>query len=315
MNELEKPLIVIKIGSSSIVKHEGNNTDIDLNKISGLCKSINELRDSGHRVILVSSGAVAAGTHIVGIERPKSNDLKGLAACAAIGQPQLMTLYSKFAKELGFIFAQVLLTRSDFHDQDALDYLERTFESLFELGVVPLVNENDVVSNRELNFGDNDGISALITILLKADKFVLLTDQEGLLDKDPNEHDDAKLIEDIDVYLPSMVDQHASMSEYGSGGHGTKVAASDLATYACADLVAHIANSKKADSIVNILNSTEKSTRIKAKNTGLLSPIEAYEIFGELEKGRQEGRPLAKRGRIGLRTKGVQQIIFRNTCN
>ena len=261
MNELEKPLIVIKIGSSSIVKHEGNNTDIDLNKISGLCKSINELRDSGHRVILVSSGAVAAGTHIVGIERPKSNDLKGLAACAAIGQPQLMTLYSKFAKELGFIFAQVLLTRSDFHDQDALDYLERTFESLFELGVVPLVNENDVVSNRELNFGDNDGISALITILLKADKFVLLTDQEGLLDKDPNEHDDAKLIEDIDVYLPSM------------------------------DLVAHIANSKKADSIVNILNSTEKSTRIKAKNTGLLSPIEAYEIFGELEKGRQEGRP------------------------
>ena len=97
MNELEKPLIVIKIGSSSIVKHEGNNTDIDLNKISGLCKSINELRDSGHRVILVSSGAVAAGTHIVGIERPKSNDLKGLAACAAIGQPQLMTLYSKFS--------------------------------------------------------------------------------------------------------------------------------------------------------------------------------------------------------------------------
>ena len=285
------PLIVIKIGSSSIVKHNGDNTEIDEAKIANLTSSIHDLKNRGFRVLLVSSGAVAAGAHILKIPRPKPDDIKGLAACASIGQPQLMSFYTEHAEKSGFVFSQVLLTRSDFHNQGALDYLEQTITSLFELGVVPILNENDVVSNRELNFGDNDGIASLVTVLLKANKFILLTDQDGLLDKDPNKHSDAKLIETIEEFTSSMVDEDAKLSSFGSGGAGAKVVAVDLATYANPGLEAFIANSNLADRVIDILEGKINSTRIKVKKTKTLKPVEAYEVFSRLETDKQNGNP------------------------
>lgn len=290
ITELDKELVVVKIGSTSVVRKNVDGTvGIDSERIAGLCKSIKDLRDLNYRVLVVSSGAVAAGAQHLKVARPNSADQPGLSACAAIGQPLLMKIYSDVSAMYGFDVGQVLPMRSNFHEKDSLDKLKSTFDKLFMLGIVPIVNENDPVSTAELKFGDNDGIAALVSILLKASKFILLTDQDGILDKDPNKFKDAKLIEVITKFESQMVDNNAELSAFGSGGAGTKVAAADLASYSNSNDHVFIANSNKSAHLREILNGEIISTRVEVSRTGVLSPIDAYEVFNQLELAKQRG--------------------------
>ena len=293
MSNLEKPLIVIKIGSSSIVKRdESGETVIDVDKLVALCKSVKDLMDAGNRVLIVSSGAVAAGAHVLKMDRPKSSDVKTLSACAAVGQPQLMKLYSEAARTFGFITAQALLMRPDFHNPEALEKLTGTLETLYKFeNVVPILNENDVTSNAELDFGDNDGIAALVAIMLSAEKIIFLTDQDGIMDKDPNKHADAQLVELISEFTSEMVNPNASKSEFGSGGHGTKVPALDLATYANPNLIGYVANSNRAGELKNIIDGEVACTKVLVNKNEKLSPEKAYEIFTNMKQASDANKP------------------------
>lgn len=293
MNNLDKPLIVVKIGSSSIVKRDDKGeTVIDVDKLIALCKSVKDLMDSGNRVLIVSSGAVAAGAHRLNMDRPKASDSSSLSACAAVGQPQLMMIYSKIAESFNFVVAQALLMRSDFHSSSAMENLTGTLETLFTFdNVVPILNENDVTSNDELNFGDNDGIAALIAIMLEADKIIFLSDQDGFMDKDPNVYSDAKLIETISEFSSEMVNPNASKSEFGSGGHGTKVPALDLATFANPKLIGYIANSNRAGELKNIIEGKVTCTKVLVSNNQKLSAESAYDLFAKMKIAAQANSP------------------------
>ncbi|PZO13256.1 MAG: glutamate 5-kinase, partial [Leptolyngbya foveolarum] len=176
--------IVVKIGTSSLTRAETGH--LALATLGRLVETLCELRSAGHRVVLVSSGAIGVGCARLGItERPKSMALK--QAVAAVGQGRLMRVYDDFFTSLSQPIAQVLLTRSDLAQRSRYVNSDRTFRQLLKLGVIPIVNENDTVATDEIKFGDNDTLSAMVASLIHADYLFLLTDVDQLYSADPRQ--------------------------------------------------------------------------------------------------------------------------------
>ena len=232
-----KQRIVIKIGSSSLVHRETGR--LNLHKIEILAREVSDLRNQGKDIVIVSSGAIAVGRSSMGIE--KLHTLKQKQACAAIGQVKLMMIYQKLFSEYGQTTAQILLTKQTMLDGESRENARNTFEELFSLGVIPIVNENDTVETYDIRFGDNDRLSAIVTALIHADLLILLSDIRGLYTDDPKANPDAEFITEVDRLDETIHNMAKSStgSSFGTGGMATKLSAAEIATAAGADMITH----------------------------------------------------------------------------
>jgi glutamate 5-kinase len=223
---MEKKRIVVKIGSSSLTNTKG---EIDQEKLTDHVHAVAALRQEGHEVLLVSSGAVAAGFARLGYPtRPIT--LKGKQAAAAVGQSLLIQSYIEKFSEFDIISAQILLTRHDFAKRDRYKNAFATLTELLERGILPVINENDTVSVAELTFGDNDMLSALVSGLVHADQLIVLTDINGLYDSNPRENPDAIRINHLEKVSDEMLEvAGGSGSTVGTGGMKSKLIAAKLA--------------------------------------------------------------------------------------
>ena len=222
-------LWVIKIGTSIIRGTENISTEEVIKK---LCNQINNFITKGNKVVLVTSGAVGLGCKKLSLkQRPK--ELSDLQAMAAIGQVNLMSLYEKEMNKKGVNVAQILITKADFNTRDSFNNASKTLKRLISLDVIPIVNENDTVANEELKYGDNDTLSALVSVALNADKLILLTDIENLYSKDPKTNNDAKPIKEVNnnelkkIKEKNIENLH---NKWGTGGISTKLTAAEIAT-------------------------------------------------------------------------------------
>jgi glutamate 5-kinase len=224
--------IVVKIGTSSLTQPETGL--LALSTIASVAETLSQLRREGHRVILVSSGAVGVGCARLGLkERPKAIALK--QAVAAVGQGRLIRVYDDLFTTLQQPIAQVLLTRNDLVERSRYLNILNTFNELLELGVIPVVNENDTVAVEELKFGDNDTLSALVASLVKADWLFLLTDVDQLYTADPRSVPDASaiaLVDSIEELNKLQLQTGTQGSKWGTGGMVTKISAARIATTA-----------------------------------------------------------------------------------
>lgn len=222
--------IAIKIGTSSLTTPTGQ---LALSTIATLVEVAVGLRRQGHRVLLVSSGAVGVGRVRLGLhERPKT--LAAKQAIAAVGQGRLMRIYDDLFANLQQPIAQVLLTRRELMERGSYVNASNTFRELFDLGVVPIVNENDTVAVEELKFGDNDTLSALVASLVEADWLFILTDVDRLYSADPRFNPTASPIDRVapEELATLQIDAGSSSSQWGTGGMATKLAAARIATRA-----------------------------------------------------------------------------------
>ena len=236
----DKKRIVIKIGSSSLTHSETGR--LNLRKLEVLARELSDLRNQGKDVILVSSGAIATGVAALGMHA-KPTELKGKQACAAVGQARLMMIYQKLFSEYNQLSAQILMTKNTMVNNVNRKNAQNTFDELLNLGVIPIVNENDSISTYELQnlekFGDNDTLSAMVAALVRADLLILLSDIDGLFTDDPNTNPDAKFIdvvENLDDNLLNM-GKGTSGSKVGTGGMATKLTAAQIASAAGVDMV------------------------------------------------------------------------------
>ena len=213
--------IVVKIGSSTLTHDEGH---LNLRRIEALVKTLSDFKNQGHQVVLVSSGAVSAGVARVGTHRPTCTAEK--QAMAAVGQSELMKLYSRFFSDYGHTVAQILLTKDVMDNPVRRSAAEDTFRTLLEMGCIPIVNENDSVSTEGINFGGNDTLSAYVALVCHADLLINLSDVEGLYDSDPRQNPNASLlsrVERIDERILSMAGGAGTVR--GTGGMATKLQA------------------------------------------------------------------------------------------
>ena len=220
--------VVVKIGTSSITDASGA---IELDAVEKLCAELAQVRATGERVVLVSSGAIAAGLPAMGMTT-RPGDLATLQAIAAVGQSRLMRTYDDVLGRLGIVAGQVLLAPLDFVHRQQYLHARQTITRLLDLGVLPIVNENDAIADDEIRFGDNDRLAALVAHLIGASTLVLLTDTPGMFTADPRLHEDASLIEEI-VEVDHELERLAggSGTARGSGGMASKLAAAKIAAW------------------------------------------------------------------------------------
>ena len=226
----DKQRIVIKIGSSSLTHPDTGY--LDLIKLEVLVREISDLRNQGKDVILVSSGAIMVGSKTMGYDR-KPSKMAQKQACAAIGQAKLMMIYQK-------LFAsQILMTKHTILNNLNRLNAKNTFEELLRMGAIPIVNENDTISTYEIEFGDNDTLSAVVSAMVGADLLILLSDIDGLFTDDPHKNPEAKFIdvvEELDEHLLSM-GKGSTGSNVGTGGMATKLTAAEIASAAGTDMI------------------------------------------------------------------------------
>lgn len=216
--------IVVKIGSSTLTHEAGH---LNLRRIEALVKTLSDFKNGGKQVVLVSSGAVSAGVAKMGTHRPRCTAEK--QAMAAVGQSELMKIYSRFFSDYGHTVAQILLTKDVIDQPDRRAAAEDTFRTLLEMGCIPIVNENDSVSTEGINFGGNDTLSAYVALVCHADLLINLSDVDGLYDSDPRKNPDAKLIErvqGVDEKILAMAG--GAGTERGTGGMATKLQAARI---------------------------------------------------------------------------------------
>ena len=220
--------VVVKIGSQVLSSPEG----IEEGRIKGLARDLAQLHDQGKEVVLVSSGAVAAGMTRLGLkERPKTIPQK--QALAAVGQIKLMALYERCFSRFNKNVAQVLLTHEDLANRSRYLNAKHTLQTLLDLSIIPVVNENDTVAVEEMKFGDNDHLSSLVATLLEADLLIILSDVDGVYDRDPRVHEGAQLISLIENIKSAKARLGGkSQSLYGTGGIATKISAAEKAAAA-----------------------------------------------------------------------------------
>ncbi len=255
-------MIVVKIGTSSLTLTETGN--LALSTIASLVETLTNLRQEGNKVILVSSGAVGVGcARLCLTERPRNLNIK--QAIAAVGQGRLIRIYDDLFSNLGQPIAQILLTRRDLMDRNSYLNANNTFNALFELGVIPIVNENDTVATEELKFGDNDTLSALVASLVEADWLFLLTDVDKLYSADPRIVPSAIPIDLVnnDEFEQLEVNVGNSGSGWGTGGMITKLRAAKIGSSAGVTTV--ITNGKTPSNIPKIIAGDAIGTRFIAQ--------------------------------------------------
>jgi glutamate 5-kinase len=222
-------IVVVKIGTSSLTDEHG---EIALHVIEKLCAEVAGLRGQGHKVIVVTSGAIAAGLPPLGLGGNRPSDLPTLQAVSAVGQGRLVRVYDDVLARHNLVSGQVLLAPLDFVHRQQYLHARQTLTRLLDLGVVPIVNENDAVADDEIRFGDNDRLAALVAHLVTADVLVILTDMPGVLTADPRFNEDASLIEEI-VEVDQELERVAggAGTVRGSGGMVSKLAAAKIAAW------------------------------------------------------------------------------------
>ncbi|WP_428908443.1 glutamate 5-kinase [Niallia sp. Krafla_26] len=252
---IEQKRIVIKIGSSSLTSRHG---EISQRKLEKLSDEIVSLKDAGHEVVLVSSGAVAAGYRKLGcLDRPTL--LPEKQAAASIGQGLLMETYSKLFMSNGYVASQILITRSDFLDENRYKNVRNTLNVLLERGIIPIVNENDTVTVDRLKFGDNDTLSAKVASIVEADQLMILSDIDGLYDRHPGQYKDAKLIQQVNQITPEIEAVAGdSESTVGTGGMRSKIEAVKIAL--ASGIPTFLGNASKDQIVVNALTGKAKGT-------------------------------------------------------
>ena len=255
--------IVIKIGTSSLTH---NNGKINYRHIEQMAEVICDIKNMGYEIVLVSSGAIGVGVGKTDLpKRPKEPDKK--RALAAIGQSSLMAIYEEFFGVYNCKVAQVLLTKSALRDKNNYDVIASSFSKMFEYGVLPIVNENDVVASDNLKtddlFGDNDTLSAYVAEFIKADLLIIWTDRDGLYDKDPRTNKDAKIVYVVtelneDIYKMAG----GAGSARGRGGFLTKLNAAGIVMNAGIDMI--ITNSERPEDLYKILQGEKIGTLFRA---------------------------------------------------
>lgn len=225
--------IVIKVGTSTITYDNGR---MNLRNIERLARAISSLMNQGKEVILVSSGAIGVGVGCLDLKE-KPTAMRDKQAVAAVGQCELMNVYSRCFAEYSHVVGQILLTKDDLDDPITRDNISNTLEALIEKGIVPIVNENDTVSTTEIlhngTFGDNDALSAHVAALVHADLLIILSDIDGLYDSNPRENEEAQRIPIVRRIDRAMMDSAGGAgSNRGTGGMQTKITAMILATTA-----------------------------------------------------------------------------------
>ncbi len=262
---IKKNRMVIKVGTSTLTNEIGNS---NLRKFEELALVLSDIQNMGNEVVLVSSGAIAVGAQKMHLKE-KPAELRMKQAAAAVGQCENMFLYDKFFGYYNKIIAQILLNADDIADEEKKENLANTFETLLEQGIIPIVNENDSVSYTEIEseekiFGDNDMLSAVVAVLCKADKLIILSDIDGFYDKDPRLSKNAKLIsrvEKIDDTTYALAG--GAGSRRGTGGMKTKLQAADIATAQGIDVI--VMNGKNPDALYNIVKGEKVGTLFVAQ--------------------------------------------------
>lgn len=252
--------IVVKVGTSTLTHSTGL---LNLNRIEKLVRQLSDIHNQGIEIILVSSGAIGAGIGKLGLKKRPST-LPEKQAAAAIGQGVLMHMYEKIFSEYGKVVGQILLTKDDVSHRDRFLNARNTFFALLEQGVIPIVNENDVISIDEIKFGDNDTLSAMVSTLAEADLLILLTDIDGLYDSNPKNNPNAKLIQYVDTITEDIESSaDGAGSTLGTGGMITKINAGKIATSSGTSMV--IVNGSTPNILNNIINNKYVGTLFKGK--------------------------------------------------
>ncbi len=272
--------IVVKIGSSSLIHPETGR--MDYRRIDHLARELTNLKNQGKEVILVSSGATAVGREAVGRTEngslQENSRMSRKQACASIGQARLIMIYQRFFEDYNQLISQVLMTKTTVVNATSKENLEGTMEELLSMGVIPIVNENDVVATLEYKLGDNDSLSAIVASILKADLLILLSDVNGLYTDDPRSNRNASFI----PFVPLLTDEIMQMgkettgSGVGTGGMNTKLHAAKMATASGCDMV--IVNTRDGVGVISdVIDGVNVGTLFCAKEDPSFDLIEYVE--------------------------------------
>lgn len=252
--------IVVKVGTSTLAHSTGN---MNIRRIEQLCKVLSDLKNSGHEIILVSSGAIGMGAGKLSLPE-KPSDIPTKQAAASVGQCELMYTYDKLFSEYNHTVAQLLIVGTDIGNDERRQNFRNTLFRLLELGALPIINENDTVSTAEIEIGDNDTLSAIVATNVNADLLILLSDINGLYTEDPRKNPDAKLIHQVEEITPEILASAGGKgSTLGTGGMATKLNAAQIATENGIDMI--ISNGENPDVLYDILDGKDVGTRFIAK--------------------------------------------------
>ena len=251
--------IVVKVGTSTLAHATGR---LNIRHVEELVKVLSDLKNAGHQVILVSSGAIGMGVGKLNLPG-KPSDMPSKQAAAAVGQCELMYTYDKLFLQYNHTVAQVLLTGEDVDHPERRENFENTMERLLELGALPVINENDTIATAEIKVGDNDTLGAIVACCTKADLLVLLSDIEGLYTADPRKDSNAKLIPTVEEVTPEIEALAGGVgSSLGTGGMATKLRAAKMVTAQGCDMV--ITNGEHPERLYDIAEGKDVGTRFVA---------------------------------------------------
>ena len=251
--------ITVKVGTSTLTHKTGR---LNIRRVEELCKVLSDVRNAGHDVVLVSSGAIGMGVGKLNMSE-KPSDMPTKQAAAAVGQCELMYVYDKLFQEHNHTVAQLLITGEDLADQTRHDNFTNTLNCLIELGAIPIINENDTIATSEIAVGDNDTLGALVAASVNSDLFIVLTDIDGLYTSDPRRDPDAKLISEVREITEEMLEGAGGKgSGLGTGGMATKLSAAKIAMEAGVDMI--IVNGSAPDIIYDAVDGKSVGTRFIA---------------------------------------------------
>ncbi len=252
--------ITVKVGTSTLTHKTGR---LNIRRVEELCKVLSDVKNAGHEIVLVSSGAIGMGVGKLNMaERPK--DMPTKQAAAAVGQCELMYVYDKLFQEHNHTVAQILITGEDLADQTRHDNFTNTLMRLLELGALPIINENDTIATSEIAVGDNDTLGALVAASVGSDLFVVLTDIDGLYTSDPRHDESAEFIREVREITEEMLDgAGGGGTELATGGMATKLSAAKIAMDAGVDMI--IVNGQNPTVIYDAVDGEPVGTRFIAK--------------------------------------------------
>ena len=252
--------IVLKIGTSTLAHETGR---LNIRRVEELCKVMSDLKNAGHEIILVSSGAIGMGVGKLCLDK-KPEDIPTKQAAAAVGQCELMYTYDKLFSEYNHTVAQILITGEDIEIDERRTNFENTMRRLLELSVIPILNENDSIATEQIVIGDNDTLGAIVATTLQADLLIILSDINGLYTADPHKDKNAVLLHRVEEITPEIEAMIGGVgSRLGTGGMSTKIKAARMTTEKGIDMV--IANGNNPSNVYDIVEGKNIGTRFIAK--------------------------------------------------